>query len=193
MKATEEYGAIYMENDFKAAIQEKIKNLSNECQDTIGRVVIKSLYEHCFVTVKFVVSIKTAKTIIAAGIECITNAQCIPIHNSDDELMFIIPDGIKYKSNEWNGWASRMKECEKTYHEVKAQKNKEGYDAVIAEREADKTLPENTAIELLMTASLPEWKIFFRYHNVLPELLNDFMELVPGVFDNLSDGTKTEE
>lgn len=192
MKATEEYGAIYMENDFKASLQEKIKNLSGEYGDTLGGMAISNLNGHCFVTVKFVVSVKTANAIISTGIGYITNNRCIPIHNSDDELMFVIPDGIKYKSAEWNSWVGKMKEYEKAYREVKKLNRKEGYNTAVAERKADKTLPANTATELIMTASLPEWKIFFRHLNMLPNLLRDFKDLVPGMFDDLSDGIKTE-
>lgn len=190
MKATEEYGTIYMENDFKAAIQEKIKNLSAEYGSALEITISKyNLNEHCFVTVKFVASMKTAKAIISTGIGYITNTRCVPIHNDDDELMFIIPDGMKYKSREWNRWVDQMKECEKRYREVKKLNKKEGFNAVVGERKADKTLPLNTATELLMTASLPEWKIFFKHLNVLPNLIKDFKELVPGMFDDLESDT----
>ena len=112
-------------------------------------------------------------------------------YSKDDfgsEITFIIPDYLDYKSAGWNTWKETMKACEDAYFKL--------LDIGLLPQEARAVLPSSLKTELVMTAPLMEWVIFFKLrtanaahpqmHEVTRPLLDEVKEWIPNVFDDIT-------
>lgn len=112
-------------------------------------------------------------------------------YSKDDfgrEITFIIPHYLTYKSEAWNTWKDTMKTCEDAYFKL--------LDIGLLPQEARAVLPNSLKTEVVMTANLREWRLFFKLRTadaahpqmreVARPLLDEFKELFPIIFDDIT-------
>lgn len=147
---------------------------------------------HQDVTVKFVVDRGVSHEIVRHRIAsyCQESTRYCNYSKEDfgSEITFIIPHYLDYKSAAWNTWKETMKACEDAYFKL--------LDIGLLPQEARAVLPNSLKTEVVMTANLREWLTFFKLRTanaahpqmreVTRPLLDDFKELIPVVFDDIT-------
>lgn len=147
---------------------------------------------HWDVTVKFVVDRGVSHEIVRhrPASYCQESTRYCNYSKEDfgSEVTFIIPPFLSYGSRAWETWKISMKNAEDDYFEL--------LDIGLLPQEARAVLPNSLKTELVMTANLREWKVFFelrtanaahpQMREVARPLLDDLKELIPGVFDNIT-------
>ena len=208
MQAIKAYTQIY--NDFDGQkILEKIEQIARTCYKSEGKIqegsaakmvasLIKSgheaMLEHVSVTVKFVVDRGISHELVRHRLASFAQESTRYCNYSKDdfgsEITFIIPEYLDYKSAGWNTWKETMKACEDSYFKL--------LDIGLTPQEARAVLPNSLKTEVVMTANLREWRHFFKLRalgttgkphpqmlEVTVPLLEDFKQMIPGVFDDL--------
>ena len=104
------------------------------------------------------------------------------------EITFIIPEYLDYKSEGWNIWKDTMKVCEDAYFKM--------LNFGLSPQEARAVLPNSLKTEVIMTANIREWRLFFKLRTasaahpqmreVTRPLLDELKELIPVVFDDIT-------
>ena len=152
----------------------------------------ESMLEHASITVKFVCDRAMSHEIVRHRLASYAQeSQRYCNYEKDDEVTFIIPTGMVYKSKEWNIWKQAMKEAEDHYLTL----IKEGFTPQMARS----VLPNSTKTEIVMTANLREWRWFFKLraadvtgqaspqmHELTRPLLTELKSLIPVIFDDIT-------
>lgn len=152
----------------------------------------EAVLEHASITVKFVVDRGVSHELVRHRLASYCQESTRYCNYSKDEfgkeITFIIPEYLEYKSKAWNTWKENMKECEKAYFDL--------LDFGLSPQEARCVLPNSTRTEVIMTANLREWRLFFKLRTakaahpqmreVTRPLLDTLKELVPVVFDDIT-------
>lgn len=147
---------------------------------------------HQDVTVKFVVDRGVSHEIVRhrPASYCQESTRYCNYSKEDfgKEITFIIPDYLSYGSEAWHTWKVAMKYAEDAYFKL--------LDIGLLPQEARAVLPNSLKTEVVMTANLHEWKIFFKLRTanaahpqmreVTRPLLDDLKELIPVVFDDIT-------
>lgn len=150
------------------------------------------LMTHWDVTVKFVVDRGVSHEIVRhrPASYCQESTRYCNYSKEDfgSEITFIIPHYLAYGSDAWKTWKETMKTCEDAYFKL--------LDIGLLPQEARAVLPNSLKTELVMTANLQEWKIFFKLRTanaahpqmreVARPLLDDLKTMIPTVFDDIT-------
>ena len=206
MQAIKAYYQIY--NDVNGdAILHKIENIARVCYKSENKIkegsaekmvaaLIRSnheaMLEHASLTVKFVCDRAMSHEIVRHRLASFAQeSQRYVNYGKEDEVTFIIPDGMKYKSDEWELWKTNMENAEKTYLSL--------IKCGVTPQEARSVLPNSTKTEIVMTANLREWRWFFKLraadvtgqaspqmHELARPLLTELKTLVPIIFDDIT-------
>lgn len=157
-----------------------------------GLMIINEKLTHQDVTIKFVVDRGVSHEIVRhrPASYCQESTRYCNYSKDDfgSEITFIIPHYLDYGSAPWNTWKETMKTCEDAYFKM--------LDIGLLPQEARAVLPNSLKTELVMTAPLQEWQIFFesrtanaahpQMREVTRPLLDELKELIPVVFDEIS-------
>ena len=147
---------------------------------------------HWDVTVKFVVDRGVSHEIVRhrPASYCQESTRYCNYSKDDfgSEITCIIPHFLSYGSEAWNTWKNAMKCAEDAYFKL--------LDIGLLPQEARTVLPNSLKTEVVMTANLREWKIFFelrtanaahpQMREVARTLLDDLKAMIPVVFDNIT-------
>ena len=152
----------------------------------------EAVLEHASITVKFVVdrgiSHELVRHRLASYCQESTRYCNYAKEDFNSEITFIIPEYLSYKSDGWNTWKQAMKACEDAYFKL--------LEFGLSPQEARAVLPNSTKTEVVMTANLREWRLFFKLRTasaahpqmqeVTRPLLDELKELIPVVFDDIT-------
>lgn len=147
---------------------------------------------HWDVTVKFVVDRGVSHEIVRhrPASYCQESTRYCNYSKEDfgSEVTFIIPPFLSYGSEAWHTWKMAMKNAEDSYFKL--------LDIGLLPQEARAVLPNSLKTELVMTANLREWKVFFelrtanaahpQMREVARPLLDDLKAMIPVVFDDIT-------
>ena len=147
---------------------------------------------HQDVTVKFVVDRGVSHEIVRHRLAsyCQESTRYCNYSKEDfgSEITFIIPDYLAYGSAAWKTWKETMKACEDAYFKM--------LDFGLSPQEARAVLPNSLKTEVVMTANIREWRLFFKLRTasaahpqmqeVTRPLLDELKELIPVVFDDIT-------
>lgn len=167
--------------------EDKIKDGSAE---KLVKFLIKhgheAMLEHYSFSVRFVVDRGVSHEIVRHRIASYAQESTRYCKYKDD-VTFILPFYIDYKSEGWDLWVDTMKQAENDYLTLLEA----GYTA----QEARAVLPNSLKTELVMTANLREWRNFFKLRTaadahpqmreVTIPLLQELKELIPVIFDDI--------
>ena len=205
MNAIKAYTQIYGDIDGQEILN-KIERCGRVCYKSEGKIeegsaerfvanLIKrgheAVLEHASITVKFVVDRGVSHELVRHRLAsyCQESTRYCNYANEDfnSEITFIIPEYLDYKSEAWSKWKETMKVCEDAYFKM--------LDFGFSPQEARAVLPNSLKTEVIMTANLREWRLFFKLRTanaahpqmreVTRPLLDDLKELVPVVFDDI--------
>lgn len=104
-----------------------------------------------------------------------------------DDVEFILPYFLKYKSAGWDTWQSLMGMAEKSYFKL--------IELGYSPNQANSILPQCTKKQVLVTLNLQQWKEYISHgmkslhpsaNNLCNDLLETFKELVPLLFDDIT-------
>jgi thymidylate synthase (FAD) len=152
---------------------------------------------HCDITVRFVVDRGVSHEIVRHRPASFAQESTRYCNYGKDkfggQLTFIIPEFFDYKSTQWNLWKNVMECIEKNYLEM--------LEHGVTPEQSRTILPNSLKTELIMTANCAEWVHFFELRacnktgkahpqmlEVTVPLLDDFKNMIYGVFDNLKEG-----
>ena len=152
----------------------------------------EAVLEHASITVKFVVDRGVSHELVRHRLAsyCQESTRYCNYAKDDfgSEITFIIPDYLSYKSEGWNTWKQTMKTCEDAYFKL--------LDFGLSPQEARAVLPNSLKTEVIMTANIREWRLFFKLRTanaahpqmreVTRPLLDELKELIPVVFDDIT-------
>ena len=206
MKAIKAYTQIF--NDFNGQdVLKKIEVCGRVCYKSEDKIkddsaekfvanIIKrgheAVLEHASITVKFVVDRGVSHELVRHRLAsyCQESTRYCNYASDDfgSEITFIIPDYLDYKSEGWNIWKDTMKACEDAYFKM--------LDFGLSPQEARAVLPNSLKTEVIMTANIREWRLFFKLRTasaahpqmreVTRPLLDELKELIPVVFDDIT-------
>lgn len=146
---------------------------------------------HQDLTVKFIVDRGVSHEIVRHRIASYCQESTRYCNYSKDkfgsEVTFIIPHYFDYGTEGFKIWKQVMKDCEKAYFQL--------LDWGCTPQEARAVLPNSLKTELVMTANLREWRMFFKLRTsqaahpqireVAVPLLEELKQIIPVVFDDL--------
>lgn len=155
----------------------------------------EAMLEHASITVKFVVDRGISHEIVRHRMASFAQESTRYCNYAKDkfgnEVTFIIPPYLDFKSEGWNTWKDTMKACEDAYFKL--------LDIGLTAQEARAVLPNSLKTEVVMTANLREWRHFFKLRaanatgaahpqmlEVTRPLLDDLKQLIPVVFDDIT-------
>lgn len=205
MQAIKAYYQIY--NDDFSRMLNKIEDCARTCYKSEDKIkegsaekmvaaLIRSdhtaMLEHASLTVKFVCDRAMSHEIVRHRLASFAQeSQRYVNYGNQDEVTFIIPDGMEYKSESWNIWKDAMKNAEKAYLDL--------LKAGCKPQDARAVLPNSTKTEIVMTANLREWRWFFKLraadatgaaspqmHELTRPLLTELKTLIPVIFDDIT-------
>lgn len=144
---------------------------------------------HWDVTVKFVVDRGISHELVRHRVASFCQESTRYCNYSKDdfgnEITFIIPPYLDYKSAGWGVWKDTMVECEKAYFKL--------LEIGLTAQEARAILPNSLKTEVVMTQSLKYWLHFFTLRTanaahpqmveVSRPLLDDFKSMIEGLPD----------
>lgn len=206
MQAIKAYTQIYGDIDGQEILK-KIELCGRVCYKSEGKIeegsaerfvanIIKrgheAVLEHASITVKFVVDRGVSHEIVRHRLASYCQESTRYCNYSNDnfnnEITFIIPEYLDYKSEQWKVWKEAMTKCEDAYFKL--------LNIGLSPQEARAVLPNSLKTEVIMTANLREWRTFFKLRTanaahpqmreVTRPLLNDLKELIPVVFDDIT-------
>lgn len=206
MQAIKAYTQIYGDIDGQEILR-KIENCGRVCYKSEGKIeegsaerfvanIIKrgheAVLEHASITVKFVVDRGISHEIVRHRLAsyCQESTRYCNYSNDDfnNEITFIIPEYLDYKSEQWNVWKEVMSKCEDAYFKL--------LEIGLSPQEARAVLPNSLKTEVIMTANLREWRTFFKLRTasaahpqmceVTRPLLDELKQLIPVVFDDIT-------
>ena len=206
MNAIKAYTQIYGDIDGQEILN-KIERCGRVCYKSEGKIeegsaerfvanIIKrgheAVLEHASFTVKFVVDRGISHELVRHRLAsyCQESTRYCNYAKDDfgSEITFIIPEYLDYKSDEWNIWKETMKACEDAYFKM--------LDFGLSPQEARAVLPNSLKTEVVMTANIREWRLFFKLRTasaahpqmqeVTRPLLDELKELIPVVFDDIT-------
>ena len=147
------------------------------------------MLEHISFSVKFVVDRGISHELVRHRLASFAQ-ESTRYCNYKEDVTFIIPFYIKYKSPAWKSWVNTMKNSEMEYLKLLEL----GYTP----QEARAVLPNSLKTEIVMTANLREWRHFFKLraadatgaaHPQMKEvtipLLEELKTLIPIIFDDI--------
>ena len=148
---------------------------------------------HWNVTVKFVVDRGVSHELVRHRIASFCQESTRYCNYSKDdfgkEITFIIPSYVSYGSAAWKTWKEAMKASEDAYFKL--------LDIGLTAQEARAVLPNSLKTEVIMTANLTEWLLFFtlrtasaahpQMREVTIPLLEDFKTLFPNIFEGVNE------
>jgi thymidylate synthase (FAD) len=148
---------------------------------------------HWDVTVKFVVDRGISHELVRHRIASFCQESTRYCNYSKDdfgsEITFIIPSHLAYGSAAWKTWKEAMKASEDAYFKL--------LDIGLTAQEARAVLPNSLKTEVVMTANLDEWLLFFtlrtasaahpQMREVTIPLLEDFKTLFPNIFEGVNE------
>lgn len=151
----------------------------------------EAVLEHASITVKFIVDRGVSHEIVRHRLASYCQESTRYCNYSKDkfgsEVTFIIPHYFDYGTEGFKIWKQAMKDCEKAYFQL--------LDWGCTPQEARAVLPNSLKTELVMTANLREWRMFFKLRTsqaahpqireVAVPLLEELKQLIPVVFDDL--------
>lgn len=206
MNAIESY-AIILDDLNGQEILEKIERIARICYKSEDKIeegsapkMIKGLIargheamlEHFSFSVKFVVDRGISHEIVRhrmASFAQESTRYCN--YGNDEDITFILPLYLSYKSEGWNEWQKSMMQAERSYFAM----IKAGYKP----QEARAVLPISLKTEVVMTANLREWRHFMKLRamgttgavhpqmlEVTRPLLELFKEQIPVIFDDIN-------
>ena len=207
MKAIKAYTQIFPDFDGQEILN-KIERYGRVCYKSEGKIeegsaerfvenLIKrgheAVLEHASITVKFVVDRGVSHELVRHRLAsyCQESTRYCNYAKDDfnSEITFIIPEYLDYKSEGWNTWKQTMKVCEDAYFKL--------LDFGLSPQEARAVLPNSLKTEVVMTANIREWRLFFKLRTasaahpqmreVTRPLLDELKELIPVVFDDITD------
>ena len=152
----------------------------------------EAVLEHASITVKFVVDRGVSHELVRHRLAsyCQESTRYCNYAKEDfnSEITFIIPEYLDYKSEGWNTWKQTMKACEDGYFKL--------LDFGFSPQEARAVLPNSLKTEVIMTANIREWRLFFKLRTsnaahpqmreVTRPLLDELKQLIPVVFDDIT-------
>ena len=206
MQAIKAYTQIYGDVDGQEILR-KIENCGRVCYKSEGKIeegsaerfvanIIKrgheAVLEHASITVKFVVDRGVSHEIVRHRLASYCQESTRYCNYSKDdfnnEITFIIPEYLDYKSEQWNVWKDAMTSCEDAYFKL--------LNIGLSPQEARAVLPNSLKTEVIMTANLREWRTFFKLRTtsaahpqmreVTQPLLDELKQLIPVVFDDIT-------
>lgn len=206
MQAIKAYTQIYGDIDGQEILK-KIELCGRVCYKSEGKIeegsaerfvanIIKrgheAVLEHASITVKFVVDRGVSHEIVRHRLASYCQESTRYCNYSKDdfnnEITFIIPEYLDYKSEQWKVWKAAMISCEDAYFKL--------LEIGLSPQEARAVLPNSLKTEVIMTANLREWRTFFKLRTanaahpqmreVTRPLLDDLKELIPVVFDDIT-------
>lgn len=206
MNAIKAYTQIYGDIDGQEILR-KIERCGRVCYKSEDKItsdsaerfvanIIKrgheAVLEHASITVKFVVDRGISHELVRHRLAsyCQESTRYCNYAKDDfgSEITFIIPDYLTYKSDAWNIWKDNMKACEDAYFKL--------LEFGLSPQEARAVLPNSLKTEVIMTANLREWRLFFKLRTasaahpqmreVTRPLLDELKELIPVVFDDIT-------
>jgi len=206
MQAIKAYYQIYNDVDGERMLH-KIEDIARVCYKSEDKIkegsaekmvaaLIRSnheaMLEHASLTVKFVCDRAMSHEIVRHRLASFAQeSQRYVNYGKQDEVTFIIPEGIDYGSEAWKTWKDSMKEAEAKYLAL----IKQGLTPQIARA----VLPNSTKTEIVMTANLREWRWFFKLraadatgqaspqmHELTRPLLTELKTLIPVIFDDIT-------
>lgn len=206
MNAIKAYTQIYGDLDGQEILN-KIERCGRVCYKSEGKIeegsaerfvanIIKrgheAVLEHASITVKFVVDRGVSHELVRHRLAsyCQESTRYCNYAKDDfgSEITFIIPEYLDYKSEGWNIWKDAMKACEDAYFKL--------LNFGLSPQEARAVLPNSLKTEVIMTANLREWRLFFKLRTanaahpqmreVTRPLLDELKELIPVVFDDIT-------
>lgn len=209
MKAIKAYTQIFYEIDGQQILK-KIELIGRTCykseekikQDSAEKFVAnlikrghEAMLEHASITVKFVVDRGISHELVRHRLASFAQESTRYCNYSKDdfgnEITFIIPSYLDFKTAGWNTWKESMKACEDAYFKL--------LDIGLTPQEARAVLPNSLKTEVVMTANLREWRHFFKLRaanttgkahpqmlEVTRPLLDELKQLIPVVFDDIT-------
>lgn len=209
MRAIYAYAHIEDEIDGQKILK-KIETVGRTCYKSEGKVaegsaekfvknIIKrgheAMLEHVSLTIRFVVDRGISHELVRHRLASFAQESTRYCNYAKDdfgnEITFIIPAFMEFKSEAWNVWAEQMQSCENAYFKL--------LDIGLKPEEARTVLPNSLKTEVVMTANLREWRHFFNLRaanktgkahpqmlEVTIPLLRELKELVPVVFDDIT-------
>ena len=206
MNAIKPYTQVYGDIDGQEILN-KIERCGRVCYKSEGKIeegsaerfvenLIKrgheAVLEHASITVKFVVDRGVSHELVRHRLAsyCQESTRYCNYAKDDfgSEITFIIPDYLDYKSEGWNIWKDTMKACEDAYFKM--------LNFGLSPQEARAVLPNSLKTEVIMTANIREWRLFFKLRTanaahpqmreVTRPLLDELKELIPVVFDDIT-------
>ena len=206
MNAIKAYTQIYGDLDGQEILN-KIERCGRVCYKSEGKIeegsaerfvanIIQrgheTVLEHASITVKFVVDRGVSHELVRHRLAsyCQESTRYCNYAKEDfnSEITFIIPEYLDYKSEGWNTWKQTMKACEDGYFKL--------LNFGLSPQEARAVLPNSLKTEVIMTANIREWRLFFKLRTsdaahpqmreVTRPLLDELKELIPVVFDDIT-------
>lgn len=205
MKAINAYTEIFGDIDGKEILK-KIERCGRVCYKSEGKIeegsaerfvanIIKrgheAVLEHASITVKFVVDRGVSHEIVRHRIAsyCQESTRYCNYAKDDfeNEVTFIMPEFFEKNQSGFLKWREAMKACERAYFDM--------LDLGYKPQDARSVLPNSLKTELVMTANLREWRVFFKLRTspaahpqmreVTIPLLGKMKKLIPVVFDDI--------